>query len=34
MGITIEEIEGLRVPDAFTPVVGFRRFSAPAMVLG
>jgi hypothetical protein len=29
MGITIEEVEGLRVPDAFTPVVGFRRFSVP-----
>jgi hypothetical protein len=29
MDITIEEIEDLRVPDAFTPVVGFRRFSVP-----
>jgi hypothetical protein len=29
MGITMEEIEGLRVPDAFAPVVGFRRFGVP-----
>jgi hypothetical protein len=29
MGITTQEIEGLRVPDAFTPVVGYRRFSVP-----
>jgi hypothetical protein len=29
MGITTEEIEGLRVPDAFAPVVGFRHFGLP-----
>jgi hypothetical protein len=29
MGITTEEIESLRVPDAFAPVVGFRRFGVP-----
>ena len=27
--LTIEEIEGTRVPDAFAPVVGFRRFAIP-----
>jgi hypothetical protein len=29
MEITIQEIEDLRVPDAFTPVVGYRRFGIP-----
>ena len=29
MNITMKEIETLRVPDAFTPVVGFRRFGIP-----
>src|SRR5215212_5807113 len=29
MDITVEEIEALRVPDGFTPVVGFRRFGIP-----
>jgi hypothetical protein len=29
MTIAMQEFEGLRVPDAFTPVVGFRRFSVP-----
>jgi hypothetical protein len=29
MDITVEAIEALRVPDAFTPVVGFRRFGIP-----
>jgi hypothetical protein len=24
-----EEVENIRVPDAFTPVVGFRRFGIP-----
>ncbi len=29
MDITVEAIEALRVPDGFTPVVGFRRFGIP-----
>ncbi len=29
MDITVEAIEALRVPDAFAPVVGFRRFGIP-----
>jgi hypothetical protein len=29
MNITIEEIETLKVPDAFMPVVGYRRFGIP-----
>jgi hypothetical protein len=29
MEITMQEIEDLRVPDAFAPVVGYRRFGIP-----
>src|SRR5215207_230658 len=29
MDITVETIEALRMPDAFMPVVGFRRFGIP-----
>jgi hypothetical protein len=29
MDVTIEAIEALRVPDAFAPVVGYRRFGIP-----
>ena len=29
MDITVEAIEALRVPDAFAPVVGYRRFGIP-----
>ncbi|MGI8538236.1 MAG: hypothetical protein ACR2N0_00415 [Rubrobacteraceae bacterium] len=32
--ITMDEIEGLRVPDGFTPVVGFRRFGIPHPLSG
>ena len=34
MDITVEAIEALRVPDAFTPVVGFRRFGIPWLPAG
>src|SRR5215211_4306372 len=29
MDITVEAIEALRMPDGFTPVLGFRRFGIP-----
>ena len=29
MDVMLQEIESLRVPDAFAPVVGYRRFGIP-----